>query len=258
MCLPSVPTLNQGSLSLLWLLIMFYLRRPKSAFLQFGSRVQIGPEGLSDRSFLQALVCPVQSPKGPLSLSLKPECSQVPPCQLSFLPLHSDSCPTTSTSRLPVPLSCDHCRIPHSRFQMLGLALCLLEKDVLLPGTGRLGVENSSCQEVDLRFLPWLFSLLSWVQSPAVPPCLAFPLKTLKAAFIIFTLQMRRMRLQVVRQLPLDPRARKWGCCWCLVAKSCPTLCNLMGCSLPGSSVHGILQARILKWIAFSFSSVSS
>ena len=69
---------------------------------------------------------------------------------------------------------------------------------------------------------------------------------------------MRRMWLQVVRRLPLDPRARKWGCCWCLVAKSCPTLCNLMGCSLPGSSVHGILQARILKWIAFSFSSVSS
>ena len=35
-----------------------------------------------------------------------------------------------------------------------------------------------------------------------------------------------------------------------LVAKSCPTLCNPMYCSLPGSSVHGILQARILDWIA--------
>ena len=31
-----------------------------------------------------------------------------------------------------------------------------------------------------------------------------------------------------------------------LVAQSCPTLCNPMDCSLPGSSVHGILQARIL------------
>ena len=30
------------------------------------------------------------------------------------------------------------------------------------------------------------------------------------------------------------------------VAQSCPTLCNPMGCSLPGSSVHGIFQARIL------------
>ena len=32
--------------------------------------------------------------------------------------------------------------------------------------------------------------------------------------------------------------------------QSCPTLCNPMDCSLPGSSVHGILQARILQWVA--------
>ena len=34
----------------------------------------------------------------------------------------------------------------------------------------------------------------------------------------------------------------------------CPTLCDPMDCSLPGSSVHGILQARILKWAAIPFS----
>ena len=34
----------------------------------------------------------------------------------------------------------------------------------------------------------------------------------------------------------------------------CPHLCDLMNCSLPGSSVHGILQARILEWVAISFS----
>ena len=33
-------------------------------------------------------------------------------------------------------------------------------------------------------------------------------------------------------------------------AKSCPTLCDPMDCSPPGSSVHGILQARILEWVA--------
>ena len=33
-----------------------------------------------------------------------------------------------------------------------------------------------------------------------------------------------------------------------LVTQSCPTLCNAMDCSPPGSSVHGILQARILEW----------
>ena len=43
-----------------------------------------------------------------------------------------------------------------------------------------------------------------------------------------------------------------------LVAQSCPTLCDPMDCSLPGSSVHGILQARILEWVAISFSRVSS
>ena len=36
----------------------------------------------------------------------------------------------------------------------------------------------------------------------------------------------------------------------CLAAKLCLTLCDPMDCSLPGSSVHGIFQARILEWIA--------
>ena len=37
----------------------------------------------------------------------------------------------------------------------------------------------------------------------------------------------------------------------CLVTQSCLTLCHPMDCSPPGSSVHGILQARILEWVAF-------
>ena len=40
--------------------------------------------------------------------------------------------------------------------------------------------------------------------------------------------------------------------------QSCPTLCNLMDCSPPGSSVHGILQARILGWVAMPSSRRSS
>ena len=40
------------------------------------------------------------------------------------------------------------------------------------------------------------------------------------------------------------------------VAQSCPTLRDPMDCSLPGSSVPGILQARVLEWVAISFSSV--
>ena len=39
-----------------------------------------------------------------------------------------------------------------------------------------------------------------------------------------------------------------------LVTQSCVTLCYPMDCSLPGSSVHGILQARILEWVAMRYS----
>ena len=43
-----------------------------------------------------------------------------------------------------------------------------------------------------------------------------------------------------------------------LSCKLCLTLCNPMDCSPPGSSVHGISQARILEWVAISFSRESS
>ena len=43
-----------------------------------------------------------------------------------------------------------------------------------------------------------------------------------------------------------------------LVAHLCLTLCNSMDYSLPGSSVHGVLQARILEWVAIPFSRGSS
>ena len=36
--------------------------------------------------------------------------------------------------------------------------------------------------------------------------------------------------------------------------QSCPTLCDPMDCSLPGSIIHGIFQARVLEWGAFTFS----
>ena len=42
------------------------------------------------------------------------------------------------------------------------------------------------------------------------------------------------------------------------VTQLCPTLCDPVDCSPPGSSVHGILQARILEWVAISFSRGSS
>ena len=45
---------------------------------------------------------------------------------------------------------------------------------------------------------------------------------------------------------------------WSEVAQSGPTLCDPVDCSLPGSSVHEISQARILEWVVISFSRSSS
>ena len=41
--------------------------------------------------------------------------------------------------------------------------------------------------------------------------------------------------------------------CACSVAQSRPTLCDPLGCSLPGCSVHGIFQTRLLEWVAIFF-----
>ena len=57
--------------------------------------------------------------------------------------------------------------------------------------------------------------------------------------------------------LRINPYQRSGYVCAKLL-QSCLTLCNPMDCSLPGSSVHGISQARIPEWVAISFSRASS
>ena len=53
----------------------------------------------------------------------------------------------------------------------------------------------------------------------------------------------------------VDKTARQvWNTVVVHHAKSCLTRCDPMDCSLPGSSLHGILQARTLEWVAISFS----
>ena len=61
------------------------------------------------------------------------------------------------------------------------------------------------------------------------------------------------------------PGKSTWGpqvddlvCCCVLATQSCLTICDPMDCSPPGSSVHGIPQARILEWVAMPFSRGSS
>ena len=58
--------------------------------------------------------------------------------------------------------------------------------------------------------------------------------------------------------VPRCPHPNPGNLCICdfvcvLVAQSCSTLCNPMDCSIPGSSVHEIVQARILECVAISF-----
>ena len=43
--------------------------------------------------------------------------------------------------------------------------------------------------------------------------------------------------------------------CMCVCAQLCVTLCDTMDCSLPGTSVYGVLQANIQEWVAISFTS---
>ena len=74
-------------------------------------------------------------------------------------------------------------------------------------------------------------------------------------------------RNRLTNRTDLLPREREWGrddvgfgiyCCCYLVTKSCPTLGDPKDCSPPGSSVHGISQARILEWVAIPSSRGSS
>ena len=60
--------------------------------------------------------------------------------------------------------------------------------------------------------------------------------------------------IQVLWTLILVKMRMKWS----EVAQLCLTLCDPVDCSLPGSSIHGIFQARVLEWVAISFSKWSS
>ena len=71
----------------------------------------------------------------------------------------------------------------------------------------------------------------------SIRPTLYFPSPYIHS---LFSMSMPRLKLKV------------------LVTPSCPILCNPMDCSPPGSSVHGIFQARILEWVAIPFSRGSS
>ena len=69
-------------------------------------------------------------------------------------------------------------------------------------------------------------------------------------------MQVRKQQLELDISIIACPK--KWLCTCAKSLQSCPTLCDTMDYSLPDSSVHGILQARILEWVAMSSSRGSS
>ena len=108
-----------------------------------------------------------------------------------------------------------------------------------------------------ITFLPRSKCLLiSWLQSPS-----AVTLETKKNKVShcfhcspIYLLWSDGSRCQLAK---IQNRAQV-SVCVCSTAQSCPTLCNPIDYSLPGSSVFGVFQARILEWVVISSSRGSS
>ena len=71
---------------------------------------------------------------------------------------------------------------------------------------------------------------------------------------VIYAVKKMKKKAEVVNSHVIETHDEIRSAAACLVAQSCPILCNPMNCRQAGSSVHGILQARILEWVAISFS----
>ena len=89
----------------------------------------------------------------------------------------------------------------------------------------------------------------------ATASCESLHLPHIKDVSCLGVIQRLGMLTKVAKNdiLILGKHLKDTKACTCLRAKvtqSCPALCDPMDCSPPGSSVHGILQARILEWVA--------
>ena len=82
-----------------------------------------------------------------------------------------------------------------------------------------------------------------------------------RRSYFLFCVSFNRGKLCSGSQLNFSPVLsiiiRSYACI-CVLAQLCPTLCKPVDCSPPGSSDHGIFQARILEWVAISSSRGSS
>ena len=117
----------------------------------------------------------------------------------------------------------------------------------------------SSCFRCNLRFFIWCFSCflrqayiaMNFSLSTAFTEFHKFWIVVLSLSFVsmnIFTsFFIYSLISWLFRSMLFSLHEVKWRS---EVAQSCPTLCDPMDCSLPGSLVHGIFQARVLEWDA--------
>ena len=128
-------------------------------------------------------------------------------------------------------------------------------------------------KSIVLKKLPWWLNIIyvaiwevaentktSWVES-WLPYLLCGALDKLPPCFCIVTIPTEEIHHEDYINLQTNHLKqclvyKTTQCCCCLVAQLCLTLCHLMDCSPPGSSVHGIFQARILEWVVLFISSV--
>ena len=74
--------------------------------------------------------------------------------------------------------------------------------------------------------------------------------EVLQLFLFILHMTFRKCQLSISKNLYFSLGEKR---CWSAKSlQACPTLCNSMDCSPPGSFVHGILQARILEWVAIA------
>ena len=104
--------------------------------------------------------------------------------------------------------------------------------------------------------IQFLCGLLNWRNNYTV--CYFF---TLGVHYYILLIMVRNYNLslnKILSTIFFNLLGLRRMCMCTKLLQSCLTLCDPLGCSLPGFSVHGILQARILEWIAMPFSRTSS
>ena len=97
----------------------------------------------------------------------------------------------------------------------------------------------------------WVFFFMSGTKMSSLFAWSCLMFTTVLWGVIILILELRLNHMKCFAQSHLQYML-------CLVAQSCPTLCEPVDASPPGSSVHGILQGRILEWVAIPFSRGSS